>query len=229
MRRFFFLMHLISWSQTASFVRICPLCLLNPHRLQQNSASFMHVRIIYEVANTVWLIEWQILWLSDKAALSYYLRHRVKSGMLPSFPVLKYIISLQLLINVLKGTIRPSHGHFCCMQASAFRLTGFIFSAFFFFYRSKWLKGTNWLQTWLRLQLSFQKWQAADLSAWHWAIGHRPWQMHGGTKMAGNRGRQNTFGHQFFLSVITAGQQPVEAPVSLFIVVLLYPVLWFES
>lgn len=33
----------------------------------------------------------------------------------------------------------------------------------------------------------------------------------------------------FFLSVVTAGQQPVETPVSLLIVVQLYPVLWFEA
>lgn len=83
-RLFFFMMHLIRWSRTASIVRVCPLCLLNPH-LQLNSASFMRVRLIYEVANSLWLIEWQILCLSDKTALSYYLRHRVKSGMLPSF------------------------------------------------------------------------------------------------------------------------------------------------
>lgn len=83
------------------------------------------------------------------------------------------------------------------------------------FWRSKWLKGTNRLQTWLRLQLSFQKWQGADLSAWHWAIGHHPWQMCNGTKVAGSRGRQNAFSQDFFLSVITAGPEPVKTPKSL--------------
>lgn len=123
----------------APVVWFCPLSLLNPHQVQLNSASFMRAWIIYEFAYTARLIEWQIPWLSDKTVLSHYLRRQVKSETLPSLfgkisqriSVLKYIVSFQLLINVLKDTIRPSHGQFFCVQAPAFGLATFIFSTFF--------------------------------------------------------------------------------------------------
>lgn len=138
-QRLFFVMCLIRWLRTASFVWIRPLCLLNSHQPQLNSASIMRVRIIYEVAYAVWLIEWQIPWLSDKSARSYC---HIISGTkakccLPfsdrisqSISVLKYIVSLELLINVLKDTISPSRGQFCCIQAFAFWFASFIFSTF---------------------------------------------------------------------------------------------------
>lgn len=77
------------------------------------------------------------------------------------------------------------------MELYTLGLAGFIFSACF--RCSEWLPGTNWLQTWVRLKLSFWKWQGADLTAWHWAIGHHTWQMGRGTKLAGCKRRQNAF------------------------------------